>query len=135
MVAIFVVFDIHHFRRGRAKLRELPQIVLDLITNLGIFVIECIFDFSNSMCSFCAKSFQSWVIGGNVGKSCGRCSSRSMNPITKTNTSSDSIRVRLPCLPIWFIWAKSKLVKLTDQIRQNRETLAGVGNHLYTRWR
>ena len=35
-----VVFDMGYFRRGRAKLRGLPQIVLGINSNLGIFVMN-----------------------------------------------------------------------------------------------
>ena len=74
-----------HFRRGRAKLREVPQIVLDIILNLGIFVIECIFEFLDPMSSFCNKCYQKVTIGGRHLESLGHDSSRNITYILKAN--------------------------------------------------
>ena len=133
--AIFVVFDMGHFRRGCAKFTKLPQIVLGIILNLGIYVIECIFDFLNPMFSFGEKFSRSGANFLYVYESYDRHNSRNIRSIMEANAPPKSTLGILQTLQVSLNFVKFKLVKLTSQIRQNRQFLPRSVPGSYTRWR
>ena len=115
-----------HFCQTRAKLREVPQRALYMIDNLTIFVIECIFDFFNSMCSFWETDGQSFGIGGRRRQCFSPGNTTNSNPICITNSSSKQGCIYPYSLQVSWSLAKVKLVKLTIQNCENRKTFVKI---------
>ena len=133
-IAEFAPINTGHFRHWCAKLRDLPQAVLGIIRNKTKFAIECILDFLNSMSTFLDKSYQNVDIGGRHLETFGQYNWATIPSVLKPNTELKQHWPYVLSSQESISLDEFKLVKLTVQICQKRETLARCRERLHTRW-
>ena len=80
------------------------------------------------MSSFRENTQQSHAIDHRIGESYSPCCSKNINSIIRANVSPEADRPGLYLFRESFNSDKYKLVKKTDEIRQNRQTFAKFGS-------